>query len=65
MKQTGQTIQTLTLGELRIGDKLIDPTNGEIKYSLYNDTHAVMFVTDRALVKMIMHAEERNTNTKE
>lgn len=55
------TIQTFTQGELRIGEQLIDPINGEIKYPLRNDTHTVMFVTDRVLAKMIRHAEERST----
>lgn len=55
------TIQTLTQGELRVGEKLIDPINGEIKYPLRNDTHTVMFVTDCVLMKMIKHAEEHNT----
>ncbi len=59
-----KTINTLTHGELRIGDKFIDPINGEIKYPLRNDTHTIMFVTDHVLMKMISRAEEHKTGTK-
>lgn len=58
------TVLTKTHGELRIGDKFIDPINGEIKYPLHNDTHTIMFVTDRVLMKMISRAEEHKTDAK-
>lgn len=54
---TNQTINTLTQGELRIGEKLIDPTNGEIKYPLRNDTHTIMFVTEAVLRRMLQSKE--------
>lgn len=58
------TIKTKNFGTLRIGEKLINPMTQEVTYPLHDDTHVVMFVTDRVLVKMIMHEEEKRNGTK-
>lgn len=63
MEKTEQIIQTLTHGELRIGDKLIDPINHEIKYPLRNDTTTLMFVTETTLNTMIKNEELRNAKS--
>lgn len=47
------TIKTINFGTLRIGEKLINPMTQEVTYPLHDDTHTVMFVTDRALAKML------------
>lgn len=47
------TIKTINFDTLRIGEKPINPMTQEVTYPLHDDTHTVMFVTDRALAKML------------